>query len=112
MSVSKILKEFLIGGGMVAGISYLGNYTDPILAGLIAGIPIGLPTIYFIQQSKAIPYITNLSLTTILLCVVTLAYFYIFVKLKWGKNISIAYTMIFWFLAVMVIYYIQKHIIK
>ena len=105
---SEILKEFLIGGTTVAGISYLGNYVDPILAGLLAGIPMGLPTIYFIQQAKAEAYIRNLSFTTVLLCITTLLYYYLFVKLNVGKNIGIVYTMSFWFISIIAIYYIEK----
>ena len=107
-AVSETIKQFIIGGTFVGGISIISNYVDPIFGGLLAGIPIGLPTIYFIQQSKAHAYISNLSMTTILLCVTTLLYYYLFVHIKWKKNTAIIPTMSFWFFSILVIYYIEK----
>jgi hypothetical protein len=106
-----ILKEFLFGGTMVASISILANFVDPILAGLLAGIPIGLPTIYFISKDKATSYITNLSITTFMLLAVTLLYFYLYTKKKWSKNITILYTMFIWLISVIIIYVLQKYFI-
>lgn len=104
----EIIKQFLIGGSFVSGITFLGNYVDPILAGLIAGIPIGLPTIYYVKSSKAHTYIKNLSVTTILLSSVTLLYYYLYVHLKWDKNSTIIFTMTIWFIVVLLIYWFQK----
>jgi len=106
-----ILKEFLFGGTMVATISYLANFIDPRLAGLLAGIPIGLPTIYFICKDKAVPYIKNLSITTFILLAVTLLYFYLYTKKKWSKNITIIYTMSIWVILVFFIYGIQQKLL-
>lgn len=104
-----LIKEFLFGGIMVSSISFVSKFVDPILAGLLAGIPIGLPTIYFISKDKATPYITNLSLTTFILLVFTLIYYYLYTKKKWSKNITILYTMLIWFISVVIIYIIQKY---
>ena len=112
VQVGEILKQFAIGGTMVASISLVGNFVDPILAGLLAGIPVGLPTIYFIQNSQALPYIKNLSITTFLLLFVTLLYYFLFTKIKMDKNYTIIPTMGIWFLAVFVIYFIQKRLMK
>ena len=48
--MNEIIKQFLIGGTFVSGISYMANYVNPVLAGLLAGVPIGLPSTFFIQQ--------------------------------------------------------------
>ena len=106
--IGETFKQFLIGGSFVAGISIISNYFDPIFGGLLAGIPIGLPTIYFIKKVNAHAYITNLSMTTILLCVTTILYYYLFVHIKWEKNTAIIPTMTFWFSAIIIIYLIEK----
>ena len=112
IQLGEVLKQFAIGGTMVASISLVGNFVDPILAGLLAGIPVGLPTIYFIQKSQALPYIKNLSMTTFLLMFVTLLYFYLYAKVKMDKNYAIIPTMSLWIVAVLVIYFIQKKLSK
>ena len=105
----EILKQFVTGGVMVAGVSYLGNYVDPILAGLIAGIPIGLPTIYFITGKAAIPYIRNLLITTYLLCFVTTLFYVLYTKLKWDKDRALLVSMITWIIVVFIIYQLEHN---
>ena len=112
IQIGEVLKEFAIGGTMVASISLVGNLVDPVLAGLLAGIPVGLPTIYFIQKSKALPYIKNLSMTTFLLMFVTLLYFYLYAKVKMDKNYAIIPTMSIWIVVILIVYFVQKKMSK
>ncbi|GAG78500.1 unnamed protein product, partial [marine sediment metagenome] len=76
-----LFKEFLIGGTFVAVISGLGNYVDPLLAGLLAGVPIGLPsTIFIIGKTKSKAYVINLTIAVIMLMIVTFLFYYIYIK--------------------------------
>ena len=101
----QIIKEFLIGGTFVAGISYIGNYVDPLLAGLLAGVPIGLPSAYFIlSKQKSKEYVRNLALTTIVLTFVTILFYFTFVKYDLDKNIGIAISMGIWLLIVLILW--------
>lgn len=100
-----IIKEFLIGGTFVAGISYIGNYVDPLLAGLLAGIPIGLPSAYFIlNKQKSKEYVRNLALTTIVLTFVTILFYFTFVKYDFDKNVGITISMGIWLIIVLILW--------
>ena len=102
------LKQFLMGGTLVSGISLISNYVNPVLGGLLAGVPIGLPTIYFINNINAPSYIKNLILTTFLLFIITLVYYILYIKYNFGKNITIIYSVSIWLIAVIIIYLLQK----
>ena len=107
--MEEIMKQFIIGGVFVSGISYVGNYVNPVLAGLLAGLPIGLPSTYFILNStKAKQYVSNLALTTILLTVVTCLFYYLYVHAGYmSKNMGIAFSMSIWLIGVVLIWQLR-----
>ena len=102
----EIIKQFIIGGVFVSGISYMGNYVNPVLAGLLAGLPIGLPSTFFIQNStKAKNYVTYLAITTVLLTTVTCLFYYLYVHAGYmSKNMGIALSMALWIIGVILIW--------
>lgn len=108
--MSEIIKQFIIGGTFVSGISYIGNFADPVLAGLLAGLPIGLPSTYFILNStKAKAYVSSLALTTILLTMVTCLYYYLYVHAGYlSKNMGIAFSMAIWLIGVVLIWQLKS----
>ena len=108
--MEEIIKQFIIGGVFVSGISYVGNYANPVLAGLLAGLPIGLPSTYFILNStKAKQYVSNLSLTTILLTFVTCLFYYLYVHAGYmSKNMGIAFSMSIWLIGVILIWQLRE----
>ena len=108
--MEEIMKQFIIGGVFVSGISYVGNYVNPVLAGLLAGLPIGLPSTYFILNStKAKQYVSNLALTTILLTFVTCLFYYLYVHAGYmSKNMGIAFSMSIWLIGVVLIWQLRE----
>lgn len=47
-----IIENFIVGGVMTAGISYLGTYIDSLTAAILWTFPVSIiPTIYFMRQS-------------------------------------------------------------
>jgi len=104
--MNEIIKQFMIGGIFVSGISYMGNYVNPVLAGLLAGIPIGLPSTFFIHNSiKAKSYVSNLAITTILLTAVTCLFYYLYVKAGYmSKNGGIVLSMGIWIIGVIILW--------
>jgi hypothetical protein len=109
--MEEIIKQFVIGGVFVSGISYVGNFVNPVLAGLLAGLPIGLPSTYFIlTSSKAKDYVSSLALTTILLTIVTCLFYYLFVHTGYlTKNIGIVVSMTIWLTGVILIWQYKTH---
>jgi len=107
--MEEIIKQFVIGGVFVSGISYVGNFVNPVLAGLLAGLPIGLPSTYFIlNDTKAKAYVSNLALTTILLTIVTCLYYYLYAHTgNVSKNMGIAFSMSIWLIGVVLIWQLR-----
>lgn len=64
--ISDIVKNFIVGGMMTAGISYMGTYVDSLTGAILWSIPVSIiPTIYFMQESgKSSLYISRFVYTT------------------------------------------------
>ena len=101
--------QFMIGGLTVAGISYFGNSEmNPILAGIIAAMPIGMPSSIFVKDSKVTHYSKNLLLMSIVLFIVTTTNWYFISILKWSKYKSVIVSMIFYFVGAALMGYITE----
>ena len=61
-----IVKNFIVGGMMTAGISYMGTYVDSLTGAILWSIPVSIiPTIYFMKESgKSSLYISRFVYTT------------------------------------------------
>ena len=105
---TKIIEEFLIGGTTVALISYLGNYVNPVLAGIFASIPIGLPSGYFIATSKIPAYYKNLLIMTTGLLAATAITTVLIIQYKIEKNTSIIAGMLTWAIYGAIYYIYQR----
>ncbi len=80
----ELIQNFIIGGIVIASVSYLGAFFDPVIAAIWWSFPISLvPSMYYMyQQGKGFKYIARFSITTtyalIILFLTTMAigYFY------------------------------------
>ena len=101
--------QFMIGGLTVAGISYFGNsQINPILAGIIAAMPIGMPSSIFVSNSKVELYSKNLLLMSVVLFAVTTTNWYFISILKWTKYKSVGVSMILYFVGAALMGYITE----
>ena len=108
--MTDILKPFLSGGIFVAFISYIGNIVDPILAGLLSGLPIPIVSTYFISDKKAPEYVLNLVYTGLMAQFVTVLYYVLYdLRKNVSKNMGIVISMSTWFILVFIIYLYQKY---
>lgn len=101
------VKEFLLGGTMVAAISYLGNSVNPLLAGLLGGIPIALPSLYFVQGTHNIKVVsTTLLVSTFLLFTTVVIFYYLhFVKQSGeSKNKALIWSMVIWLIITLILW--------
>lgn len=92
-------KEFLIGGTTVVAISYFGNSVDPLLAGLLGGIPLALPSLYFVtgeQNVKAVSTTLLFSTFLLFLTVVTFYALHYSKKVVIPKNRALVISMSVW----------------
>ena len=95
--VGSLPAQFAIGGVTVAGIAYVSNHiNNPTLAGLIAGVPIGLPSAVFVADGKVAAYSTKLVQATLLLILVTSEFWVLLNKFKFSKYKSVGIAMLTW----------------
>jgi hypothetical protein len=93
----KLFSQFLIGGLTVAGISYFSNsLTDTVLAGVIASIPIGMPTTIIVKDENVKGYTTNLLYMTSVLLFVTFTNWFFINKMKYSKQTSVILSLVIW----------------
>ena len=87
--------QFLIGGLTVAGIGYFGNTAaNPAIAGVIAAMPIGMPSSIFVKDSKVGGYAWNLLMMSFVLQFVTFTNWYLIVHAGWSKFHSVGMSML------------------
>ena len=92
-------KEFLIGGTTVVAISYFGNNVDPLLAGLLGGIPLALPSLYFVTGDQNVKSVSTTLLFSTFLLFLTVVTFYVLHYSKRAdipKNKSLVIAMSVW----------------
>ena len=102
-----LLTEFLIGGVAVSTISYFGNHLSPVLAGLIGGIPIALPSLYFINNDRNIKLVSTTLLVSSLLLFITVVVFYYLRFIRSpasSKNQAIVQSMLFWLVVTIILW--------
>ena len=103
--MNEIIKSFILGGSFVAVISYISTQVNPVLGGLLAGVPIGLPTIYFIVcHKKSQVFILNLIYSTLILSTVTIVFYLMYQRANISKNISLSSSMLLWLVIVITIW--------
>ena len=61
-----LFQNFLLGGAIVASISYVGTYMDPLLGAIWWSFPLSLlPTLYYMKQNgKNNKYIAQFTMST------------------------------------------------
>ena len=73
------IQTFILAGSTVTGISYLGNTVNPLLGGILSGIPISIPSMLLINEaSKKQEFIYSATLMVALLSVVTFICWYLY----------------------------------
>ena len=86
--------QFLIGGLTVAGIAYFSNNaSNPLVAGLIGALPVGMPSSVFVDDNKVEQYSLNLMLMTIPLVLATISNWYLISKMKFTKYESVSLSL-------------------
>jgi len=108
-----LFQNFLMGGVIVASISYLGTYFDPLIAAIWWSFPVSLlPTLYFMKlNKKSNKYIAKFTLSTsfalilLLLSCFSLSYF---INRDTGLLRPILKSASIWLVASVIFYYTVK----
>jgi len=96
--MNSIPGQFLIGGLTVAGIGFAGNnVSNKAIAGLIAAMPIGMPSSIFIDDKKVESYAYNLLIMTFVLLAATFSNWALLKYAKMDKYKSVMISLgVFW----------------
>ena len=108
-----IFKNFIVGGMMTAGISYMGTYVDSLTGAILWSIPVSIiPTIYFMQESgKSSMYISRFVYTTtfaLLLLVLSCGILAYYIKKDDDIVMPIVKATSAWVLASSLFFYVVK----
>ena len=50
--IEDLLRTFLVSGTIVSSINYIGNQYNPLIAGIVSGVPISIPSMLLIDGRK------------------------------------------------------------
>ena len=104
--------QFIIGGLTVAGIAGFSNRLhNPALAGVIASVPIGMPSSIFVEDADVVEYSWNLLAMTSVLFLATFVNWFLIARMKMSKYESVACAMSVW-AGLGAVYYLLGRAIK
>ena len=105
--------QFIIGGLTVAGISAFSNtLNNPLLAGIVASIPIGMPSTVFVKDNQVASYTWNLLVMTSVLVLATTINYYLVNHAGYDKYQSAGTSMAVWAGLGAIYYFITKSMKK
>jgi hypothetical protein len=103
--VKKLIVPFLIGGTFIAGTKYASTHIkNPAVAAIIAGVPTGLISIYFVSDEKTFKYAHNYFFVTLSLLVVISVFYTLHTYTKLSKNIILLVALILWVVFITILY--------
>lgn len=109
--VNSLPGQFIIGGTTVASISALSNIVgDTLLAGIIASIPIGMPSTIFIKGKNVKSYTWNLLVMTSVLVLATISNYILINHMEYDKYYAVGISMSVWALLGVIYYFVDKYI--
>jgi hypothetical protein len=111
--INSIPGQFMMGGLTVSGISvFSNNLNNPALAGIVASIPVGMPSSIFVKDSQLHEYSWNLLVMTSVLYLATFINWYLITKEKMSKYESVQIAMSVWAGLGIIYYFIGKMLKK
>jgi hypothetical protein len=106
LDVKNTVVPFLIGGTIIAGVKFASaNIDNPAIAAAIAGVPIGLISIFFVASDKSEKYAHNYFYVTMIL-LASIALFYTLIKYtKINKNVIVGIALGTWMTLILLRYW-------
>ena len=110
-----LLRNFVLGGFIVASISFIGTFMSPLLGAIWWSFPLSLlPTLWFMRQhGKKNTYLGEFSLSTTyalaLLVISTLSLYYFFTKEKGSFWTPIIKATAVWLICSIIFYFGIKY---
>ena len=106
--INSLPGQFIIGGLTVAGIAGFSNRLhNPLLAGIVASVPVGMPSSVFVSKDELASYTWNLLVMTTVLFLATFVNWYM-ISIGYDKYQSVGTSMFIWALLGTVYYFAMK----
>ena len=58
----ELIERFIVGGIILSGATYLANYSNPLLAGILVTLPLELVSLFFVKEKIAVVYLASIYL--------------------------------------------------
>ena len=71
-----LIYRFIIGGTILSGATWLANYSNPLLAGILITIPLELVSLFFVMEHRLRSYAFSILVMSIA-TVIPVLYYYI-----------------------------------
>ena len=92
-----MLASFLFGGILFAFIKYSSlHISNPIVTAMVAGIPTGLLSIYFIEDAKSLNYAYSYFFVVLSSLIATIIFQTLYTHTKFSKKISLFISLLLW----------------
>ncbi len=60
-----LIYRFILGGTILSGATYLANFSNPLLAGILVTIPLELVSLFFIKNNRIKSYASSILIMSI-----------------------------------------------
>lgn len=95
--IKSLIIPFLLGGTIIAGVKFAATHLDdPALAAIIAAIPTGLISIYFLSSDKSLGYAHNYFYITLILATSIMLFYVLQSNTKMHKNLILLISLGTW----------------
>ena len=72
--IHTLVYRFMIGGFILSGATFLANYSNPLIAGILVTIPLELVSLFFVKKDRLYPYARSILIMSIATVVPVLYY--------------------------------------
>ena len=107
LTLKELIFPFFYGGILLASVKYAGSKST-VLAATIAGVPIGLLSIYLIGDEKSIDFSHKYFFTTVFLLASILIFYILHLYTNLTKNICLTISLAVWIILVTIRYFITS----
>lgn len=106
---STLICRFILGGIILSGSTYLANYANPLLAGILVTIPLELVSLFFIKEEKLYSYARSILIMSIATVIPVLYYNIIHPFRLMSCNLEILSSFFVWLFVGISLYYYMPH---
>ena len=99
-----LLCRFLVGGTILSGATWLANYSNPLLAGILITIPLELVSLFFVMEKRLQSYAFSILVMSIATVIPVLFYYLILPYNILKHPYDICSSFIVWLIVGIVLY--------